>query len=53
MKARFFCKNDYWILVEVLEVKDGVCKILPTEWIGIERKELFVLREKLEFIYQG
>jgi hypothetical protein len=53
MKARYFLKENYWVLVEVLEVVGNLCKILPTEWNGIERKELLVPKEKLEFLSQG
>ena len=53
MKARYFYKDDHWILVEVLEIAENLCKILPTEWNGIERRELLVPREKLEFLFQG
>lgn len=52
MKARYFWTENYWILVDVLEIKDGICKILPTEWNGIERKELLVPKEKLEFLFK-
>jgi hypothetical protein len=50
MKARYFLKEDYWILVDVLEITEEFCKIFPTEWNGIERKELLVPKEKLEFL---
>ena len=53
MKARYFLNKDYWILVEVLEVTENICKILPTEWNGVERIELIVPKEKLEFLFQG
>jgi hypothetical protein len=53
MKARYFLKEDYWILVDVLEVAGDFCKILPTEWNGIERKEILVPKQKLEFIFQS
>jgi hypothetical protein len=53
MRARYFLKQDYWVLVDVLEVVGNLCKILPTEWNGVERKELLVPREKIEFIFQS
>lgn len=53
MKARYFLKRDYWILVDVLEITENICKIIPTEWNGIERKEILVPREKLELIFLG
>ena len=53
MKARYFIKDDYWVLVDVLEISENLCKILPTEWIGIERREIVVPRERLEIIFQG
>ena len=53
MKARYFLKEDYWILVDVLEVAGDFCKILPTEWNGIERKEILVPKQKLEFLFQS
>jgi hypothetical protein len=52
MKARYFCTENYWILVDVLEMGVDFCKILPTEWNGIERKELLVPKEKLEFLFK-
>ena len=50
MQARYICPNKSWILVNVLEKIGELYLIRPIEWIGVEKKDLYVPANLLEFI---
>jgi hypothetical protein len=50
MKARYFMDNGSWILVQILESLQEVYLVRPIEWRGVDQKEFFALRKRIEFI---
>jgi hypothetical protein len=50
MQARYICPDKSWILVNVLEKIGTLYRVYPVDWIGVEKEELYVPENLLEFI---
>ena len=51
-KARYVMPDGSWILVDVLEKKDDLYRVMPVEWVGINREEFYAPVSSLEFLHQ-
>ena len=51
-KARYVMTDGSWILVDVLEKKDDLYRVMPVEWVGINREEFYASVSSLEFLHQ-
>jgi len=51
MKARYFFQDKSWILVTILEKIGDLYRVYPTEWVGIESKDIYVPEHLLEFVF--
>ena len=51
-KARYVMPDGSWILVDVLEKKDDLYRVMPVEWVGINREEFYASVSSLEFLHQ-
>lgn len=50
MQARYICPDKSWILVNILEKVGSLYRVHPIEWIGVDKRDLYVPEHLIEFI---